>query len=99
MAKNLYTVMTRDEVIRDFTKYHLPDVILRFEKDGEVDAIARREEWHTYVDALCVNKEISDWQTKNWSIPKICNTDERYEEQLRRDEKNGLYPGKWDYCN
>jgi hypothetical protein len=99
MAKNLYTVMTRDEVIRDFTKYYLPDVIRQFEKDGEVDAIARREEWHTYVDALHRSKEISDWQAANWSVPEICDNDDDEKEQLRRDEKNGLYPGKWDYCN
>ena len=72
MAKNLNTVMTRDEAISNFIEYYLPDVILQFEEDGEVDAIARREEWHTYVNALCVNKEISDWQAANWSIPAIC---------------------------
>ena len=72
MAKNLNKVMTRDEAISNFIEYYLPDVILQFEEDGEVDAIARREEWHTYVNALCVNKEISDWQAENWSVPEIC---------------------------
>ena len=72
MAKNLNTVMARDKAISNFIEYYLPDVILQFEEDGVVDAISRREEWHTYVDALHRSKEISDWQAANWSIPEIC---------------------------
>ena len=34
MAKNLRTVLKRDEAISNFIEYYLHDVILQFEEDG-----------------------------------------------------------------
>ena len=72
MAKNLYTVMTRDEAIDQFLESYLPAVQRAYEQDGEPDYIARREAWHNYTDFLCRSHKISDWQAENWSVPEIC---------------------------
>lgn len=33
------------------------------------DRIMRREEWNNYVDSLCRNKLITQWQRDNWTNP------------------------------
>ena len=72
MANNLYEVITRDEAIPMFDRFVLPRVIAEFEQDGEVDVIARSEEWNNWTDMLREQKRISDWQYENWTHPESC---------------------------
>ena len=72
MANNLYKVITRDEAIPMFDNFVLPNVIAEFEQDGEVDVIARSEEWNNWTDSLCKGRIISDWQYENWTHPASC---------------------------
>ena len=72
MAKNLNTVMTRDEAIDQFLESFLPTVQRVYEKDGVPDYIARSECWNNYVDFLNKSNKISDWQAANWSHPQCC---------------------------
>jgi hypothetical protein len=72
MAQNLYAVKTRDEAIEQFEDFNIPMVVEQFEQDGEIDEIARSEEWNNFVDSLCENEEISDWQRDNWTHPDCC---------------------------
>ncbi len=72
MAKNLRTVMTRDEAIDQFLESYLPTVQRVYEQDGVPDYIARSESWNNYVDFLNKSNKISDWQANNWSHPQCC---------------------------
>ena len=77
MASNLYTVMTRDEAIQQFEHCVLP-VIIEQETEWQggtwqhVDEAHRSEEWSNFVDMLCKDGQISDWQQYNWSHPDCC---------------------------
>tara|TARA_B100000405_G_scaffold212630_1_gene150083 strand:+ start:85 stop:309 length:225 start_codon:yes stop_codon:yes gene_type:complete len=72
MARDLNTVMTRDEAIEIFDNCILPIVAEQYEQDGRVDECARRETWNNWTDSLCKDREISDWQYENWSQPDSC---------------------------
>ena len=72
MARDLYTVMTRDEAIEQFDNYVLPVVIQLHEQDGQFDECARSEAWNNWTDAMCKDGQISDWQYANWSHPPSC---------------------------
>ena len=77
MASNLHTVITRDEAIQRFEDYVLP-VLVRQEAEYQggawkhVDEPLRSETWSNFVDMLCKNDEISDWQQYNWTHPDCC---------------------------
>ena len=72
MARDLNTVMTRDEAIEIFDNCILPIVAEQYEQDGRPDEVARRETWNNWTDSLCKDREISDWQYENWSQPDSC---------------------------
>ena len=72
MARDLYTVMTRDEAIEQFDNYVLPIVIQLHEQDGQIDECARSEAWNNWTDAMCKDGQISDWQYENWTHPPSC---------------------------
>ena len=72
MATNLPKVITYERAVQMFIDHELPDIQNQYEQDGIPDYIARREHWFNWVDWMCVNKEISDWQAENWSVPDIC---------------------------
>ena len=55
MARDLYTVMTRDEAIEQFDNYVLPVVIQLHEQDGQFDECARSEAWNNWTDAMSVS--------------------------------------------
>ena len=61
--------MTKNEATRHFEEYILPCVVETHEKDGKKDAIARREAWSAYVDALNKGGQVTDAQAFNWSNP------------------------------
>ena len=77
MASDLYTVITRDEAIQQFEHCILP-VIIEQETEWQggtwqhVDEAHRSEEWSNFVDMLCKDKQISDWQQYNWTHPDCC---------------------------
>ena len=76
MAVDLCEVMTRDEAISDFEAMILPDIVEteRSQGDGGFDEVMRSEAWSNYVDDLCTEHRISDWQLANWSHPDSCNS-------------------------
>ncbi len=72
MATNLNKVITYERAVQIFIDHELPDIQNQYEQDGVPDTVARREGWHNWVNWMCVNKEIRDWQAANWSVPEIC---------------------------
>jgi len=72
MARDLNTVMTRDEAIEIFDNHILPIVKQNMEPDGQIDIPARSEAWNNWTDAMCKDGQISDWQYANWSGPPSC---------------------------
>jgi len=77
MARDLHTVMTRDEAIAQFERDILPLLVIEeTEWQGgtwqEVDEIHRSETWNNWTDSLREDKKISDWQYDNWSHPDCC---------------------------
>ena len=73
MATNLPKVMTYERAVQMFIDHELPDIQNEYEQDGIADRIARSEGWHNFINWLWENKEISDWQVENWSVPDVCN--------------------------
>ena len=61
--------VTKKSVLADFRENILPMVRKQFEPDGRVDAIARREAWNNYTDALCKDRVITAHQYDTWSNP------------------------------
>ena len=72
MATNIYKVITYERAVQMFIDHELPDIQNQYEEDGIADRPARNEGWHNFVNMLWENKEISDWQSENWSVPEIC---------------------------
>jgi hypothetical protein len=72
MASNLPSVMTFAQACEIFTLNLLPMIQEHYEQDGEPDIPARCEAWNNWTDAMCKNREISDWQSENWGHPP-CN--------------------------
>ena len=72
MATNLNKVITYERAVQMFIDHELPDIQNEYEEDGIADRPARNEGWHNFVNWLWENKEISDWQVENWSVPEIC---------------------------
>ncbi len=73
MAKNLPHVMTWVQACAEFEENILPYVQEAYEQDGIPDYPARSEEWNNWVDGLCKDEQISDWQYENWDHPACCN--------------------------
>ena len=69
MAKNLRTVINRDQAIIQFASEILPIVKSTYEQDGIPDWPARSEAWNNWTDGLCKDNLISDWQYENWTQP------------------------------
>jgi len=60
---------TRAEAILEFKADVLPGVRAEYEKDGQVDAPARREAWNNWTDALCKEGRITRQQYETWEGP------------------------------
>jgi hypothetical protein len=77
MARDIYTVMTREEAVEYFDDNILPAII---EQETEwqggtwkwVDECHRCETWNNWTDSLCKDRVISDWQYENWDHPPSC---------------------------
>ena len=72
MASNIPSVMTFAQACEFFTSQILPAISAQCEQDGEPDIPARCEAWNDWTDAMCKDRQISDWQYNNWSHPP-CN--------------------------
>lgn len=77
MASDLHTVKARDEAIEQFERDILPALIAQETtwQGGtwqHADECFRSEAWNNWTDAMCKNREISDWQHENWSHPDCC---------------------------
>ena len=60
---------TKAEVLRRFREEVLPYIRQRYEQDGRVDTVARREAWNDYTDMLAKNREITTKQYEDWDNP------------------------------
>ena len=69
MSERLRTVMTFDQACEIFREDILPMIVQAYELDGFRDGPARCETWNNWVDSLCKDRQISDWQAMNWSHP------------------------------
>lgn len=61
--------MTRIEAISDFKENIIPIIQITYEQDGEIDHIARSEEWLIYTDNLCENGIITREEESKWENP------------------------------
>ena len=70
---NLKTVITREQAIKDFEGCIMPYLLKKEEENGRKDMPRRRQMWNDFVDDICKDGQISDWQAANWSQPAhIC---------------------------
>ena len=73
MASNLRSVMTWKQAVEQFKEHVLPSVVATEKLYGRgPDLPMRRETWNNWIDSLCKNEQISDWQYNNWSQPECC---------------------------
>ena len=72
MPSDLYSVITRDQAVEEFTNFVLPYVRAEYERDGIPDVPARSEALNDWTDHLCKDGRISDWQYENWTHPRCC---------------------------
>lgn len=56
--------MTKQQALQQFR-----ELMRASEFDFRGDAIAKREAWNNYTDALCKDGEISQKQCDNWTNP------------------------------
>lgn len=64
--------MRKEEAVRYFKLYVLPCVKDAYEQDGRRDAVARREAWNNFTDALCKDGTITPYQYDTWAQPRVC---------------------------
>ena len=64
--------LTKKQVEQMFRENVLPEIRAMYEQDGRRDAIARREAWNNFTDALCKDRQITLRQYENWTHPAIC---------------------------
>ena len=67
MASNIPTVILFADACDTFITEILPMIQEQYEQDGIPDIPARCEAWNNWIDALCTDEQISDWQYSNWS--------------------------------
>tara|TARA_B100000131_G_scaffold307610_1_gene336023 strand:- start:108 stop:338 length:231 start_codon:yes stop_codon:yes gene_type:complete len=74
MASDLYKVLLWKDAVEQFNNEVLPQVIATEKLYGSKrpDLPMRREAWNNWVDSLCKDKQISDWQQDNWPQPECC---------------------------
>ena len=73
MASDLHRVITREQAIEQFKEYVLPTIRKQeCENESDFDECMRSEAWNNFVDGLCKDRQISDWQEKNWTHPDCC---------------------------
>lgn len=58
--------LEEEGALADFAENILPGLNKAY---GSDDAVARREAWNNYTDALCKDRTITTWQYENWDNP------------------------------
>jgi len=61
--------LTKREVIDLFRTTVLPGIRLKYEQDGKIDKVARREEWNNFTNMLNEDGLLSDYAYDNWAYP------------------------------
>lgn len=61
--------MTYKEVLAEYREQIIPIIQSEYEKDGDMDVIARREAWNNFTDFLCKDNRITDKQYNEWECP------------------------------
>lgn len=61
--------LTKKQALQQFREHVLPSIRAAYEQDGKVDAVARREAWNNYTDALCKDRQITAKQYESWDNP------------------------------
>ena len=73
MARDIDNPILHAQAVEMFTNDILPDLIaIEATQSGNTDYPLRRETWSNWVDSLCKDGQISDWQQENWDHPP-CN--------------------------
>ena len=73
MARDIPRVMKHADAVRYFEEEMMPGIrAIEAASCGHRDMSRRREAWNNWTDALCKNKQISDWQYNNWTHPPSC---------------------------
>ena len=73
MARDIQNPMLWQQAVDQFTNEILPGLrVIEATQSGNIDYPLRREEWSNWVDSLCKDGQISDWQQNNWDHPP-CN--------------------------
>ena len=54
--------MTKKQALAEFREHYLPHI-------PKWDAIAKREAWNNYTDALCKDRLITSKQYETWTNP------------------------------
>jgi hypothetical protein len=74
--KNLTTVIIWEQAVAMFIEGYMPAILKREQENGftrYADLPMRREAWNNYVDSLCKDGQVSDWQQANWNQPDVCD--------------------------
>lgn len=61
--------MTYKEVLAEYREHIIPVIQREYEKDGDIDVIARREAWSNFTDSLRDDGQITINQYENWECP------------------------------
>ena len=73
MARDIDRPMLWQEAVDYFTNEILPGLqAIEATQSGNIDYPLRCETWSNWVDSMCKDGRISDWQQNNWSHPP-CN--------------------------
>ena len=62
-------ITSNRQALQIFKAEVLPSVREQYEQDGEIDRIARREEWNNWLDALCKDGQITQQAYDTWDCP------------------------------
>jgi hypothetical protein len=60
--------MNKSEFLSFFWRNIVPDIREKYEKDGVVDRVARRECWHNLVDAMVKDGSLHE-RARDWTVP------------------------------
>ena len=73
MARDIDNPILHAQAVEMFTNDILPGLVaIEATQSGNIDYPLRCETWNNWVDSLCKDGQISDWQYENWSHPP-CN--------------------------
>ena len=70
MARDIDNPMLWQQAVDHFENEIMPGLrAIEATQSGNPDYPLRCETWNNWVDAMCKNGQISDWQAMNWGHP------------------------------